>query len=167
VALVASAEEELGEDVVTVVAAGAEALDGGGPAPEPPRHGAVGPGADVEAARDPRDHGGGVGPGVVDHVQARLGAPGRAVTEAEEEQALVAAGDGGGGGVAALGAAGQPSDLERQGGHAGGRRRPGKGRAPCRPQGRSWRGARGAAAPGPQIKEAPSQASTNNIVYKI
>jgi hypothetical protein len=31
-----------------------------------------------------------------------------------------AAGDGGGCGVAALGAAGRPSDFERQGGHAGG-----------------------------------------------
>jgi hypothetical protein len=127
----------------------------------------VGPGADVEAARDPRDHGGGVGPGVVDHVQARLGAPGRAVTEAEEEQALVAAGDGGGGGVAALGAAGQPSDLERQGGHAGGTSETWERQGSVPSPGPVLEGARGAAAPGPQIKEAPSQASTNSIVYKI
>jgi hypothetical protein len=47
------------------------------------------------------------------------GTPRRAAP-APRSPASSAAGDGGGCGVAALGAAGRPSDLERQGGHAGG-----------------------------------------------
>jgi hypothetical protein len=35
------------------------------------------------------------------------------------------------------------------------------------PQGRSWRGVRGAAVPGPQIKKAPSQYSIQNILAQV
>jgi hypothetical protein len=111
----------------------------------------------VAPAPDLRDH----------DAQVGGGAPGAGRRGGPRSPTSSAAGDRGGCRVAALGAAGQPSDLERQGGHAGGTSETWERQGSVPSPGPVLEGARGAAAPGPQIKEAPSQASTNSIVYKI